>query len=387
MSESAWKSGNAGSAESKGERKMKKTLALVLSFVMLAALLAGCGTAATAPAASAAPTAATETEAGGETRLFTDSAGREVEVPADIRRIIPSGSLAQTFMWPLAADRLVSTNQAYTAEQLKYIGDRYGALPETGNLYKNGSQLNMEEVAALDAQIIVDFGEPKDSIVEDLDKLQEIMGIPCIFIEGSFTNTADAYRTLGRLLNMEAEAEQIAQYIESIMDKTAAVFSKTDKKTLVFCNSSDGLGCIARGTYFDEIWSYMGVNAAEVPDSQMYGFSTVNMEQLQLWDPEFIFFYSEDAYNSAVADPMWSGLSAVKNGKCYTIPSEPIDFCFSPSVNRYLGIMWLAELMYPDEFDWSIKDEIYRYYEMFYHCALTDELYGELMNTGHSLPG
>jgi iron complex transport system substrate-binding protein len=112
----------------------------------------------------------------------------------------------------------------------------------------------------------------------------------------------------------------------------------------------------------------------------------VGLEQLQIWDPEFMFFYSEDAYQNAVSDPAWSELQAVKNGNCYTIPQQPIDFCFSPSVNRYLGIMWLGELMYPDEFDWNIKDEVFTYYKMFYHCDMTDELYDALMSPGHTLP-
>ena len=343
---------------------MKKIVSLLLALAMVAAMMTG----------FAAVAVAEE-----ETRTFVDSAGREVEIPVNIERIIPSGQLAQTFMWPLAADRLVSLNTELTEDQLAYLGEQYANLPITGNLYQTGSELNIEEVASLNAQIIIDFGEPKDSIVEDLDNLQTILGIPCIFIEGSFTNTADAYRTLGELLGMQEEAETLATYIENIMDATAAVFENTEKKSVVFANSSDGLGCIAQGTYFDEIWSYMGNNVAVVPDAQMYWFSTVSMEQLQIWDPEYIFFYSQDAYENALTDPMWSGLQAVQSGRCYTIPQYPNDFVFSPSVNRYMGIMWLATIMYPDSFDWDIKEKVYEYYDLFYHCEMTDELYEKLM--------
>lgn len=375
---------------------MKRAIALVLSILMVLGLTA-CGSSA-APAATEASAPVQEaatpgasaaeapTKAESDTWTFTDSAGRAVDVPKDIQRILPSGSLAQTFMWPLAADRIISTNREYTPEQLVYIGEQYANLPVTGNLYQTGSELNIEEVASLDAQIIIDFGESKDSIAEDLDNLQNLLGIPCIFIEGSFTNTADAYRTLGQLLNMPEEAEEVAQYIENIMNTTADVFSRVDKKTLAFVNGADGLGCIARGTYFDEIWSYMGDNVAVVDEGQMYWFSTVGLEQLQTWDPEFLFFYSEDAYETAISDPAWSGLRAVQNKNCYTVPQQPIDFCFSPSVNRYMGIMWLAELMYPDEFDWNIKDEVFNYYRIFYHCDMTDELYDALMSPGHTLP-
>lgn len=376
---------------------MKKTISFLMALAMLLSLAACGGKAEPSAPAGEVPAAQSEpaqepapaeepAQPESDTWIFTDSANREVEVPKDIRRILPSGSMAQTFMWPLAADRIISTNREYTPEQLVYIGEQYADLPVTGNLYQTGSQLNIEEVASLDAQIILDFGEPKANITEDLDGLQELLGIPCVFIEGSFANTPDAYRTLGKLLNMPEEAEELARYIEAIMEKTEEVFAGREKKTLAFVNGADGLGVIARGTYFDEIWSYMGTNVAEVSDGQMYWFSTVGLEQLQNWDPEFLFFYSEDAYNTAVTDPAWSELQAVKNGNCYTIPQQPIDFCFSPSVNRYLGIMWLGELMYPDDFDWDIKEEVFRYYKMFYHCEMTDELYEQLMGPGHTLP-
>ena len=55
-----------------------------------------------------------------ETRIFTDSAGRQVEVPVQIRSIIPSGNMAQMFLWPLASDRLASVAQPLTKEQEIY---------------------------------------------------------------------------------------------------------------------------------------------------------------------------------------------------------------------------------------------------------------------------
>lgn len=384
---------------------VRNVTALLLCLTVSVNLLTGCqsnstetgdagSSAETETAETAEGTALTEESDAAEetntaengTYLFTDSAGRQVEVPYSITQIIPSGSLAQTFMWPLASDLLVSLNEAFTEEQLVYIGEAYADLPVTGNLYQNGSELNIEEVASLDAQIIIDFGEAKDSIVEDLDSLQELLGIPCIFIEGSFENTADAYRTLGSLLHMEEEAEEIAQYIESIMNTTAAVFENVEKKTLAFCYTADGVSCIARDTYFDEIWSYMGENVAVVDEAQAYWFSSVSLEQLQIWDPEYLFFYTAEGYETAISDPAWAELQAVKNGNCYTIPQQPVDFCFSPSVNRYIGIIWLAEILYPDEFDWDVEEEIRRYYKLFYDCDLTDELYDALMSGGRTLP-
>lgn len=314
-----------------------------------------------------------------ETRIFIDSAGREVEVPTNITAVIPSGRMAQMFVWPLAADKLVSVAVPLSDDQLVYLGSQYKDLPETGDLYKTGSELNIEEVASLNAQIIIDFGEPKDTIAEDLDALQELLGIPCIFIEGSLENSAEAYRMLGDLLNMNEEAEEIAAYIDEIIGTTQQVFTAVEKKDAVVINGSDGLGCVASGTYFDEIWAYMLNNVAVVEDGQMYASTAIDFEQLANWNPEYIFFYPPADASTIIAGNEWQQLAAVKENKCYTAPGTPYNFISPPTINRYLGIVWIAETVYPDDFDWDMKAMVMQYYDLFYHYELSDAEYNTMM--------
>lgn len=113
--------------------KMKKGIA-----VLVAACLCLMSVSCAAPPDSTEKTDGQSQESAG-TRIFLDSAGREVEVPETITRIIPSGDMAQMFLWPLAADELVSVATPVTEEQEKYLGTTARDLPETGNLYKTGS--------------------------------------------------------------------------------------------------------------------------------------------------------------------------------------------------------------------------------------------------------
>ena len=59
---------------------MKKFLALALSFAL------------TLPLAACGKKQGYDPLEGVETRVITDSAGRQVEIPADIQRVAPSGS-------------------------------------------------------------------------------------------------------------------------------------------------------------------------------------------------------------------------------------------------------------------------------------------------------
>ena len=50
-----------------------------------------------------------------------------------------------------------------------------------------------------------------------------------------------------------------------------------------------------------------------------------------------------------------------------------------PSVQRYLGMLWMMKLLYPEQTDYDLKAEVQKYYQLFYHCELTDEQYDALV--------
>lgn len=73
-------------------------------------------------------------------------------------------------------------------------------------------------------------------------------------------------------------------------------------------------------------------------------------------------------------DPFWSCLEAVKRGTCY----EPPGLLYSwfdrpPSINRLIGVIWLSGVLYPQQFNWDMADEVRCYYRLFYRMELTSE--------------
>ena len=246
-------------------KKNNRIFALAMACLMLLAALTGCaskGGESTAPATQApstqapatqAPTTQTQaeetavptTEELPATRIFTDSVGREVEIPTNIQHILPAGNMAAMFMWPLCSDKLASLASAFSDSALKYYGQQYKDLPITGDLYKTGSKMNVEEVARLNPDIIIDFGEPKATITEDLNNLQELLGIPCVFIEGSFSNSGNAYRMLGDLLGNEETAHMLGAYCDDIYARMTEIADSVEKKDLLYI-TGEGHNVIAQ---------------------------------------------------------------------------------------------------------------------------------------------
>ncbi len=358
-------------------RKARRLFELLL-ILALCAGLAACGNA-----------PGKETAEKATTRSFTDSVGRTVELPERIERVIPSGNMAMMFVYPLAADKLAALADPLSDEALRYLGEELAALPTVGNLYKTGTQMNVEELANIRADVFIDFGEAKETVGEDLDALQSLLGIPCVFISGTLENAAASYRLLGELLGQPEEAERCAAYIETIVTAARNTFERVEKKDAVILNGTDGLGCVAAGSFQDEIWAFMLRNAAVVADAQMYKSTAIDLEQLANWDPEYLFFYNSPDPATIVDGGAWRALTAVKNGRVFAVPSGPWGYSYPPSVNRYLAVLWLSELLYPGEFDWDARALTKEFYELFYHYELSDAEYETLFSavgeqTGHS---
>ena len=180
--------------------KNTKLTALLLAM----ALLCGCGSSQTGY----------DPLAGVETKTVTDSSGRSVEVPAEITRVAPSGSTAQMLLMPIAYDLLVGLSSSPSTAQRPYFPEEMWYLPTFGQFYGSKASLNMEALIAAQPQVILDLGDAKESIADDMDRIQKQTGIPTLFIEADLDDMAAAYRMLGSLLGRETEAEPLAAFIE-----------------------------------------------------------------------------------------------------------------------------------------------------------------------------
>jgi len=66
------------------------------------------------------------------------------------------------------------------------------------------------------------------------------------------------------------------------------------------------------------------------------------------------------------ADPLWAGLSAVKNDQLYAMPSDIYGWD-TPDVRWILGTTWVAKTLHPDLFpDVDIRQEVFEFYSTLY---------------------
>ena len=349
---------------------MKRSL--ICLALILTLLLCGCGQAAVMDSPEA-------------TTGFQDSTGRFVTVPGEITKIAVTGPLSQIYILPLAGDMLVGVSNAYAEDAAMYLPSYILEKTEIGQLYGGKGEMDLEALLSAAPDVVIDIGEPKDSIAEDMTALTEQTGIPFLHIDATVATAPEAYRTLGRLLGREEKAEALAQWCENTYMAVTAMMEQVDadnaRKRLLYCLGDTGTYVLAEGSFHAETVNLVSSNVAVVEDVVSSGAGNeVDLEQILVWDPDVIVFAPDSCYDSIATAPQWQSVSAVASGNYYETPYGPYGWLSSPpAVQRYLGMLWLGELLYPEYTDYDLQTRITEYYQLFYGCELTDEMYGELM--------
>ena len=52
---------------------------------------------------------------------------------------------------------------------------------------------------------------------------------------------------------------------------------------------------------------------------------------------------------------------------------------FPPSVQRFLGMSWMTSVLYPEQADYDLYEEVREFYSLFFHCELTQTQYEALV--------
>lgn len=332
---------------------------------------------ASASSAAASASASSASAAASGTISFTDSAGRTVEVPANIERVAISGPISQMFMLTLCPEKLVGLSNALSDDEIKYVAGDIANLPVFGQIYGGKGDFNKEAVANANPQIVIDIGEAKKTIVEDLDAIQQSIGIPCIHVEASIDSYDEAYKMLGKLLGVEDRANTLADYCTKAYADTTAVVDaipEADRVKVLYLLGNEGLNVMGKGSFQGTVVDKCADNLAVLEKVGGSGLGNESsFEQIALWNPPMIIFAPGSVYGTVGSDATWQSIDAIANNNYYEVPGVPYNWISSPpGINQVLGYQWFAHLCYPDKFSDSVADVAKGYYKTFYQYDLTD---------------
>lgn len=210
----------------------------------------------------------------------------------------------------------------------------------------------------------------------------EKLGIPMVTVN---KDTIEAYepsfRFMGKLLGNEKEGNELADYWHDTLQKVSDASSKisNDKKLKVFYANDNDHTTPGKATIMSSIVRDAGgipypdvVSLAGDPTNEHI---EIPVEDIIKWNPDVIIAANTNVTAQVKADPSLKDIAAVKNDKVYCVPMyERTD-----GITSIIGLMWVAETLYPDQFQFDIPKETRTFFQKFYRVSdLTDDQIAQL---------
>jgi iron complex transport system substrate-binding protein len=317
-------------------------------------------------------------------RELVDDAGRRVNVPAKSTRVFAAGPPASVLVFAVAPDALLGWTTPFRAAERPFVAAKYADLPTLGRLTGRGNTANVEVVLAAKPDLILDYGSVRATFASLADRVQEQTGIPYLLLDGAFDRMAASLRAVGALTGETARAESLAQYADATVaeiTQRVARIPRDARPRVYYGRGPRGLDTGLAGSINVESLERVGaINVAA--DLGRGGLVQVSVEQVLRWDPEVILTTDPNFAESVRTDPLWRSITAVKQGRMHLAPAVPFGWIdFPPSVNRLVGLRWLAKVLYPDAFPEDLQPFVREFYTRVYHQAPTDAQLRSLLST------
>lgn len=376
---------------------MKKLTAIVLAAALIFGLM-GCGSSAETTVTSETTQEMTENvetisdetqplakEPKAQTKIVTDHAGVEVEVPTQIDRIVvgsfyPLASVLTVYLG--GADKIVGIHPvSMSAAKNGLLSEIYPEILNAETGFINGSEINVEELLKLNPDIVLGVGK------EQAQMLREA-GIPAVTFSAAAWNydvveTYDHWiELLDQIFGKSEISDKVAAYSKEVyadVQQKVSTIAQEDKKKVLVLFQYDDSAMIASGpNFFGQFWcdASGAVNVA----AQTEGNSVqINMEQVYEWNPDIIVITNftgtqpEDLYNNAIGNDDWSTVNAVKNKQVYKMPLG-LYRSFTPGADTPVTLQWFAKTVNPELFaDTDIEEVTRTYFKDYYGIDLNEE--------------
>jgi iron complex transport system substrate-binding protein len=305
-----------------------------------------------------------------------DSAGRVVTIPDRIERVMAAGPPAAVLLYVLAPEKMIGWTTVPRPNEREFLLPAVRDLPQLGRLTGRGDTANIEVVLQAKPDLIFDFGSVNATYASLATRVQDQTAVPYLLLDGRFDHTAETVRLLGKALGVKERAERIAAYIEQteeLVDERLKDLPAAARHRVYLAREANGLETGLTGSINTEIIERAGgVNVAE-RGALRGGIANVSMEQVLAWAPDTIITWDANFFASYAANPLWATVPAVMAKRVYLAPRLPFGWIDAPpSINRYIGLRWIARLLYPDRFPEDIHTTAREFFKLFYQSEPDD---------------
>ncbi len=289
-----------------------------------------------------APPAFSEPAKAPPTRKFIDAAGRGVDLPMRVERVIPAGPPAVALIYALAPEKLAGILEPWPAARRAFVPEAYRNLPVLPRLTRPTSEADIAALRGEKADLIVDYGDTGAVYVAAAERAQAGLGLPCIVLDGRMAQIPYALHRLGVILGRGERGDELATLAEQVLERLRPTSSvEADRRVSVYlARGADGLLGVRPGGLTGEAVEEAG--GRNVTPEGAGPFAKLSVLDVAVLHPAVVIF--EDP--AAAAGPLARALDPktlilIDRGGPFGGIEAP------PSINRLIGALALASILHP----------------------------------------
>ena len=260
-------------------------------------------------------------------------------------RLYAAGPPAEVLLYALAPERLVGWTAQKRPQALVMLNENARRLPTLGGINGRGSPVSLERLLAEKIDAVVDVGVVSEATVSTARQTAKRLGAPYLLLEGRLAQSAEQIRQLGGLI-ASPHTERLAALAEQALafaQREAAARSRP--VSVYLARGRDGLETGRRDSIHTEVAELLGArNAGDALAGG--GLAQVSIEQIILWQPDWILTQEADFAVQVACNPLWKNVKAVREGRIGLLPRLPYGWIDGPpGINRLPGLYALAAIL------------------------------------------
>lgn len=293
---------------------------------------------------------------------ITDMAGRTVQIPTQVNKVVGTGCSNREIVYLNASDKMVGIEQPETnstggwGAQLPYMvaNPELMELPVVGDARK--SIINYEKIAELNPDVVF------ATDAKQAEAIQSKTGIPTVVVYTGAVGTSEqmekykgSLKIMGKVLDKEDRAEELVNYINSYEEDLAKRTGSVSSNVTIYLGGQAYRGShgITSTNPFYPAFRLINANnvASTLNISDTSKAIQIDKEQLIKWNPDLIFI-EESSLAAAVNDinkhPEYKDIKAIKDGNVYGI----LSYClYSYNKDELIAnAYYIGKVLYPDQF-------------------------------------
>jgi iron complex transport system substrate-binding protein len=307
--------------------------------------------------------------------IIVAMSGRSVAVPEKIQRVAALEVLGYEKMFLLGQSDKIALMVSTNAPWMERTNPKVKQIPKFVNepnaeklmnmnidlaLFRYNPQKTLDKLSAIEIPGVV--SQPAGFDIKDAKTFQEV--------------TKQNLRMYGEIFGGDAKKraeDWCAYYDEKVNYVTArtATIPTNQRHRAYYLRGPSAL--ITQGHNSNTLWYGEMAGANMVAKNRpIVGQGPVSMEDILLWDPEYIFVGRQYSPDLVLKDERWKDVRAVKEGHVYRDPEGV--FFWDGSSEGVLLMEFMAKKLYPKLFpDLDMAKEIHEYYARFYRYNLTED--------------